>query len=522
MVLQSPHVDEDAVKPYLDRLVITLETRVVNASTDTQSGQPGHETIYSGSIEQLKSEPVIISHPTKDGSKGLLALWKFPVVLSRPSRLRLQSPAVVFALAAHLKTAEQLQEKTRQKEYLPSQMPSGINLLESFNADPELGSIKPRLPALRVSAVKPASPGEDLARPLKINSSRGIRILPPFHIRSRYLGLSSTPTDTSILASLDIEATPWANPSLTITSVTFDLPDGIVEDLNTTSNLSFPMMCLPKDDLTLLYRLTRSPLEQVPIPQKSLHIGVHGTVNISHTCQPQISMTWSTTVDFASTPTIGGSGPLANTQNTRRPSTMTQHSSHDAFNAAMALTKPDALPSFETTSRHMRSLSIDGFGITITFTGAEKPVKVGEMFTWTIFVVNRSDHARKLALLPITKRKPSSSHSRPNRPLSTTRISRDGPHSRPIEDIADAILDENVLHAAQKAAALDGTGVICYSTDVRVGPLAPGACQTAEMRFMVLKTGLLGLEAVRVVDLGSQPQEHVDIRELPSIIAGKT
>lgn len=523
VVLHSAHIDEEAVKPYLDRLVITLEARVVNASTDTQSGQPGHETIYSGSIEQLKSEPVIISHPSKDGSKGLLALWKFPVVLSRPSRLRLQSPAVVFALAAHLKTAEQLQEKTRQKEYLPSQMPSGINLLESFNADPELGFIKPRLSALRVSAVKPASPGEDLARPLKIHSPRGIRIVPPFQIRSRYLRPSSTPTDTSILASLDIETTPWANPSLTVTSVTFDLPDGIVEDLNATSNISFPMMCLPKDDLTLLYRLTRSPMEQVPIPQKSLHIGVHGTVNISDTCQPQISMIWSTTVDFVSTPTIGGSGPLANTQNARRPSTMTQHSSHDAFNAAMALTKPDALPSFETTSRHMRSLSVDGFGITITFTGPEKPTKVGEMLTWTVFVVNRSDHVRKLALLPIAKRKASSSQHRAiNRPLSTARISRDGPHSRPTEDIADAILDENVLHAAQKSAALDGTGVICYSTDVRVGPLAPGACQTAEMRFMALKTGLLGLEAVRVVDLGSQPQEHVDIRELPSIIVGKT
>lgn len=201
---------------------------------------------------------------------------------------------------------------------------------------------------------------------------------------------------------------------------------------------------------------------------------------------------------------------------------MTQHSSHDAFNAAMALTKPDALPSFETTSRHMRSLSVDGFGITITFTGPEKPVRVGEMFTWTIFVVNRSDHARKLALLPITKRKHSSSHTRAtNRPLSTARISRDGPHSRPSEDIADPILDENVLHAAQKAAALDGTGVICYSTDVRVGPLAPDACQTAEMRFMALKAGLLGLEAVRVVDLGSQPQEHVDVRELPSIMVGE-
>jgi hypothetical protein len=37
-----------------------------------------------------------------------------------------------------------------------------------------------------------------------------------------------------------------------------------------------------------------------------------------------------------------------------------------------------------------------------------------------------------------------------------------------------------------------------------------------ELKFMALKVGIVGIEAVRVVDLGSQ--EHVDIRDLPSIL----
>ena len=511
------------MKPYLDRLVLTLEARVVNSSTDQQAGQAGHETIYSSSIEQTKAEPKVVFCPSNDNRKGLLVLWKFLVVLSRPSRLRLQSPSVVFALAAHLKTAEQLQEKTRQKEYLPSQQPSGINLLESFNADPELGSIKPRLSALRVSTVKPASQGDENIRPLKINPPRALRILPAFQIRSKYLRPSSTPADTSILASLDIEATPWAGTSLTINGVSFETPDAIVSDLNEASNFTFPMCLFPKDDITLLYRLSRSVLEQVPIAQKSLHISINATVNVSNTCMPVVNMVWSTTVDFSEAPNVGATSALSvRGEGGRRPSTLTTHSSHDAFNAALAMTKPDALPSFEVTTKHMRSLSVDGFGITITFTGPEKVVKVGEMFTWSVFVVNRSAHPRKLALLPITKRKPSSSHNRgtTNRPLSTgynSRKSREGGRP-PGEDLADAVVDENVLYAAQKAAALEGTGVVCYSTDVRVGPLAPGACQLTELRFMGLKSGLLGLEAVRVVDMGTQ--EHVDVKHLPNIIVG--
>jgi TRAPP trafficking subunit Trs65 len=72
------------------------------------------------------------------------------------------------------------------------------------------------------------------------------------------------------------------------------------------------------------------------------------------------------------------------------------------------------------------------------------------------------------------------------------------------------------LHAMQKHAALEPAEIICYGTDVRVGPLAPSACHTIELHFVALRSGVIELDAVRVIDLVNQ--EHVDIRDLPSII----
>ena len=83
-------------------------------------------------------------------------------------------------------------------------------------------------------------------------------------------------------------------------------------------------------------------------------------------------------------------------------------------------------------------------------------------------------------------------------------------------DVADAVMDDNVLHAIQKNATLELTEVVCLSADTRVGPLAPGSCHAAEMQFLALREGVVGIEAIRVVDLSTQ--DHVDIRDLPTII----
>ena len=88
--------------------------------------------------------------------------------------------------------------------------------------------------------------------------------------------------------------------------------------------------------------------------------------------------------------------------------------------------------------------------------------------------------------------------------------------SRKDPKIADAVVDENIVYAMQRNSAVDSTEIVCLSSDTRVGPLAPSACYEVEMKFIALKVGIVGVEAVRVVDLGTQ--EHVDIKDLPVVI----
>jgi len=98
----------------------------------------------------------------KDREGHILVVWKMSAFLIRP-RLRLQNPSIVFTATANLKPAEHVEAEALKEEYLPSQAPSGMNLLESFNDDPAFKGIKPRLSALRVSQVAPSTPtGRDL------------------------------------------------------------------------------------------------------------------------------------------------------------------------------------------------------------------------------------------------------------------------------------------------------------------------------------------------------------------------
>ena len=78
------------------------------------------------------------------------------------------------------------------------------------------------------------------------------------------------------------------------------------------------------------------------------------------------------------------------------------------------------------------------------------------------------------------------------------------------------MLDESVVHAMQRGSGLEEAPVASLSADARVGPLAPGSCHAVDPRFLALRPGVHSLDAVRVVDVGSN--EHVDVRELPVVV----
>lgn len=487
----------------------------MNSTPESYDGPSHHETIYSGSVQESEDPLIIVQGPdenSRSSNEGhVLVIWKLPVFLSRPVRLRPQNPTVVFSATASLKAAEQVDLDVREDEYLPSQVPSGLNLLESFGNDAALGGTKPRLSALRVSRVVPATRvAKDLMRPLKNISRRTLRIVPAFSARVRYARPNSTPSNPSIIASLDIDITAFAGLQIFIEKVIFAVNDGIVEDLNTAQGLSLPMACLPRDDATFLYRLLPDEMDITKTNVKPVNIFIQAKVIVSSDCEPMISLRWQTSIDFTLPVNPGYNQPVPAIQRDHRPSQLSV-SSIDGIptGASLAVARPDALPSMEAVTRHQRTASIPDFGVTMTFTSASvSKVKPGEIFTWDIFVVNRSDRARKLALIVFPKRR-RAERVNTNRPMSTGYGRRD-------PGVADAFTDENILHAMQKNAAIEPVDIICLSTDVRIGPLAPSACHTVELRFMPLREGIISIEAVRVIDVATQ--EHVDIRDLPSII----
>jgi hypothetical protein len=420
---------------------------------------------------------------------------------------------MVFSATAKLKPAEQILTDLRDDEYLPSRQPSGFNLLESFSNDPALGDVKPRLSALRVSRVVPAAQiSKNPVRPLKNISKQSIRVVPAFSVRVRYTRTSTTPSNPSIIASLDIDITPFAGLEIRLETVTFKVSGGVVEDLNNTHGLKLPLKCLPRDDITFLYRVQPDDLDNANDNIKPVQIFVMATVIVSDTCTPQISVRWQTSVDFTPPVNPGFGTPSQPIQRDHRPAQISV-GSIDATSSAtpLAISRPDALPSVELTTRHQRSSSVPDFGVTMTFTSNTSSngiIKPGVLFTWEVFIVNRSDRPRKLAVVVVPRRR-RSDRLVTNRPPSTG----DGRIKDP--KVADAVVDENILYAMQKHAAVEPVEIICFSTDVRVGPLAPLACHAIELRFMALRSGVISLDAVRVIDLATQ--EHVDIIDLPSI-----
>ncbi|KAH6845235.1 TRAPP trafficking subunit Trs65-domain-containing protein [Chaetomium sp. MPI-CAGE-AT-0009] len=542
-ILRAPYSDDQTLRAHLRRLVITLDTRIVNgAITDRDGANPSSETIYKGTVEDVEEAFVVAEElQGEEGQRYAYAVWKLPVFLNRP-RMRLQLPSVVFSGAANLKmdTAASGQLDALGEGYMQSCMPSGMNILESFANDPFLGGTVPRLSAQRVSKVAPLTKPKDALHRISGLQSLKLKIYPVLHTRVRFSRPNTTPASTSLVALLEVDFTPYFDCEVALDKLTLGVTDGTVEDLNNQDGMTLPLSCVAYDHLTFLYKLAP---QQRDIVSKNLARELIITIEVvvlvrpdnePDPCTPRLVMTWATPLDFTPpvNPGFGQPKPTA-LQRAHRPSQLSISGGVDSQPlVSPSVIRPDALPSLEAATARPLETALPDFGITMTFTGPTEPVRLGEEFVWTVFVVNRSKPdnmppppsappsalarhaaaaaARKLMLVPVPRRR--RNDLRVIRPPSTA----GGLGSKRDPLIADAVLDETVVHAMQRNSVVDAAELVCLSADVRVGPLAPNGCAVAELRFLALRAGVVGLEAVRVVDLGSQ--EHVDVRELPLVV----
>lgn len=523
LVLECPWLEGRELQAQFRRLVISLQAQVVNGNAPGRDSPPAAETIFTGHVQDV-TDPFIVADEEEsdsgdDGaSRRAYAVWKVPVFLARP-RMRPQSPSVVFSASASLRPEAAAELTARAATgYLQSGLPASINLLESFADDPALGGVKPRLSALRVSRVAPVTRQQDLMAHLRAQPQLRLDIFPVAHTRMRFSRPNTAPPSSAIVALLEIDFTSHFECEVLLDDIKLHTPDGTVESLNDEAAMKLPLSCVSHDHITFLYHIQphHQPGTSPKAPPGNLDIAISASVQVvPGVCAPRLSMAWSTTLDFT-TPVNPSFGPSAETgiQRAHRPSQLSIGSASAVTPLkSPSVTQPDALPGLEASATRTET-AVPDLGITMSFTGPSELVYPGDVFSWTVYVVNRSrDRAsarppRKLALVAVPKRR--RNDVRPLRPPSTAS------RRRGETEVADAVLDENVLHAMQKNSVVDSPDVVCLSADTRVGPLTPGACHVAEMQFLALREGIVGIEAIRVVDLASQ--EHVDIRDLPTTI----
>ncbi|KAF4123907.1 hypothetical protein GMORB2_5623 [Geosmithia morbida] len=602
LMLKMPWLEEEALQSQLNRLVLSVEAQVVNASTSGSSSPPASDTIFKGTVKDVSDPFILVDEEEEEeeeeteteagggsdsgngkprGRQSIYAVWKLGVFIGRP-RIRLQSPSVVVTASATLGLEPKADHVATREGYLPSGTASSFNLLEAFGGDPGLGGVKPQLSALRVSKVAPLARQQDGTRHIRALPQLRLPVRPVLHTRVRFSRPNTLPVGQAVIAILEIDFTADFDCEVMLDRIALSVPNATVDPLS-GDDMALPIPCVAHDYLTFLYHLSPEPAfaatgsaaaaaaavaatstASSPSALRDLDISISATaLSVPGTCQPVLAMHWTASVDFSVPVNPSFSGPSfgkgPSIQRGHRPSQLSIGSGPGSSIVPLktpAITRPDALPTLEA-STNRADTPLPELGITLSLTGPTSPVRLGDVFTWAVHVVNRSNDAaaaitassssfstpgllaparppRKFAILAVPRRRRSDSATRSVRPLSSSSRRRGGGNPamgvtwHPASagagagldpdtmEVADAVMDDNVLHAIQKNSLVQTADLVCLNPDVLVGPLAPGACHVVDLQFLALKEGLVSVEAIRVIDLASQ--DHVDIRHLPTIM----
>lgn len=373
--------------------------------------------------------------------------------IERP-RIRIQHPSLLFIASASLNPSDGCHQDDSEDDYLPSLIPASTNMLQPLSSDKSLKHKEPFLPASRLLRVVPTTYDQEPIYNIQQQHGHPFRVVPAASARIRYSRLNSYTGVPLTAASLDFEVTPYLTSEVSFNKADLQLSEGTIESMSDAPGLALPLVCRPRDDVTLMYRLTpeygpeTNPSSTAIV--STLAISLEATILVDDDCQPRISMQWKTNVDFsvALNPTYGGPSPAL--QRANRPT-----------NLSVSTQGGIPAPSNRSSLRE-RAYSVTDVGITISFSGPVR-VQVGCAFSWSVFIVNRSNMPRKFALIAIPRRKRVDPRGHVARPSSSSITSRKE------DQVAEAVTDDNIVHARQKSVAGQEVELISLSTDIRVG-----------------------------------------------------
>lgn len=364
----------------------------------------------------------------------------------------MQQPVVVFSAIASLGASK---STTDDDCYLPSRVPASSNVFQSLAEEPNHREQKHLfLPASRLSRVIPTTSTENSAWRVQQHRYKPFNVLPIANARVRYSRVNTISSRPVTVASLDFEVTPLADYDVILDKAELTVPDGNVDCLTKSSGFVPPITCRPRDNVTLIYRLT--PREDIDISSSTtasmfvLDISIGAKVILSETSQSKIVMQWRTNVDFSLPLNPSFGAPAKVMQRSRRPSNLSVSTNHGG---SMSTSNPENRKSHHSSDN----------GVTISFSGPQH-VEVGKEFYWDVFIVNKSTRPRKFVLAAIPKRKKTDIRRHVARPSSSAvSVGLKG------EKIAEAVTDDNFVYAMQKNAVPYDTDLVCLNMEIRAG-----------------------------------------------------
>ncbi|KAI9686091.1 MAG: hypothetical protein M1822_004074 [Bathelium mastoideum] len=464
LVLRSPFTSKDALKSNLSRLAINLQAHAVdiapqppakdpNTNSNTHNTRPPpqpKDLLHSEDITQ-DQEPFIAvgkvaggEDSNENGRPPIYVVWRTTVYLGRP-KIRMQKPAIYFAATASLRHFEQKIQIDREDDYLESNAPSPMNLLEPFNHDPAFAGKNLYLSASRVTKVAPAtSVANDFSRPLRTSNRKMFQAAPPVILRVHYTRMPPG-SRFPVLASLNLEITAFASSKVKVVEIETRLSSGVCETFG-ESDLQTPAILSPGDETTWIRQLASPNATGNQRDGANIHlfeIRILGEVLLSNACHAKIEVVWKSNVDL---------GPLPPTPGTRNSQSLS-HGRGASISSAISVPAAHRLSSADVGDEQ-RSPSMDDFGITVTFSSPSQ-IRVGEILRWDIMLLNRSPHRRTLAIIAIPKRKRAEGKQHNGQ-------GREDP-------VAHAVLDEHFLFSSHLRAANGPAELVSLNPDLRVG-----------------------------------------------------
>lgn len=422
----------------------------------------------------------------------------------------------------------------------------------------------PFLPILTLEKVLPVSPKKEDRIRLKHETSSPISACAAIMPRLKYSKPNVSQVDSMTIASLDLEMVPFSKIKGRIESIDVALTNGTVTSLMPDF---LPMSCKSQDCMTFLYQLrsvqhpgTTTPLDSTTsaaIPAMNPNINVLSIrilmhLFISESTTATIQTSWTTHVDFslALNPAFGA--PSQTLQRTNRPASLNfapypDPTNPKARNSVNAAPKANARSASTSLQHQMIPSSIPRQPLTsmlsISFIAPDTNPRVSVPFSWRVLIVNNSPKPVKLAIVPLPRiQRPTSATQHfakrhapkaSNSTLPTISIDPGTAklHTRNANggSFAKAVVEEHVLYALHHQASSAGaaavppeTDLVSLTAELRVGPLGVKQCHEAEIKFIAYKSGVLTIDAIRVVDLAGESEGQVgtinDIRELPEIV----